>query len=120
MLVLESAQGKMKSTALSVLAVKEDWFTDDLPLSADTKLIIERLQGRWIVEAAELTGMRRSDAEHLKSFLSRRRDRARMAYGRIPNEVPRQCVIIGTTNSKNYLRDGTGNRRFWPVSVDEF
>ena len=119
MLVLESLQGGFKSTALATLAVKEEWFSDDLPLNADTKMVIERLNGRWIVEAAELKGMRKGEVEHLKSFLSRRIDRARMAYGRMPVEAPRQCVIVGTTNSEQYLRDGTGNRRYWPVKVGE-
>lgn len=118
--VLESEQGKNKSSALAVLAVREDWFTDDLPLNQDTQRIIERMAGRWIVEAAELKGMRKGDVEHLKAFLSRRVDRARLAYGRLPVEVPRQSVIVGTTNSDRYLRDGTGNRRFWPVKVGEF
>jgi len=120
MVVLESEQGKNKSSALAVLAVREDWFTDDLPLNQDTQRIIERMAGRWIVEAAELKGMRKGDVEHLKAFLSRRVDRARLAYGRLPVEVPRQSVIVGTTNSDRYLRDGTGNRRFWPVRVGQF
>jgi len=118
--VLVGPQGVGKSSALAALAGKEDWFTDDLPLSADTKLVIERLRGRWIVEAAELKGMRKSDIEHMKSFLSRQVDRARMAYARRVEEVPRQCVFIGTTNSDQFLRDGTGNRRYWPVVVRGF
>ncbi len=120
MLVLESPQGQLKSSALRVLAVREDWFSDDLPLSADAKIIIERLHGCWIVEAADLNGMRKSEVEHLKSFLSRRIDRSRMAYGRITKVVPRQCIFVGTTNSDRYLRDNTGNRRFWPVRVGKF
>jgi len=64
--------------------------------------------------------MRRTDIEHLKAFLSRQIDRGRMAYGRIVTEAPRQCVIFGTTNNEEYLRDLTGNRRFWPVRVTAF
>jgi predicted P-loop ATPase len=110
MLVLESpTQGLDKSSALAALAVKDDWFTDQLPLNADDKKVIETLAGRWIVEAAEL-----------KAFLSQRIDRARMSYGRLVTEVPRQCVIVGTTNDDAYLRDSTGNRRFWPVKIDRF
>jgi predicted P-loop ATPase len=120
MIVLESGQGTEKSSALEVLAVEPDWFSDALPLNADDKKVIETLAGRWIVEAAELKGMRKGDIEHLKAFLSRRIDRARMSYGRLVTEVPRQCVIIGTTNSAQYLRDSTGNRRFWPVRVERF
>lgn len=118
--VLEGDQGTNKSSALATLAVNEDWFSDDLPLNADGKRVIEALAGRWLVEAAELKGMRRGDVEHLKSFLSRQVDRARMSYDRLVSEVPRQCVIVGTTNSSQYLRDGTGNRRFWPVKIDKF
>jgi predicted P-loop ATPase len=64
--------------------------------------------------------MKKADVEHLKAMLSRRIDRARMAYGRLPIEAPRQCIIIGTTNKSEYLRDTTGNRRFWPVLVRAF
>ncbi|MEM8835105.1 MAG: VapE domain-containing protein [Planctomycetota bacterium] len=119
MLVLEGRQGGGKSTALATLAVRDDWFVDDIPLNADTKRQMEVLAGRWIVEAGELKGMRKGDVEALKSFLSRTHDRARLAYGRATTELPRQCVIIGTTNAEQYLRDPTGNRRFWPVATSE-
>ena len=120
MLVLLSKQGTGKSTALSTLCPNPDWFTDDCPLNVDTKIVIERLNGRWIVEAAELNGMRRGQVEHIKSFLSRQIDRARMAYGRITQERRRQSILIGTTNSDRFLRDSTGDRRFWPVAVGRF
>jgi predicted P-loop ATPase len=121
MVVLESAQGTDKSTALRTLAVRDEWFSDDLPLgNADGKRVIEALAGRWIVEAAELNGMRKGDVDHLKASLSRTHDRARMSYDRLVTEAPRQCVIMGTTNSAEYLRDSTGNRRFWPVSIKRF
>jgi predicted P-loop ATPase len=121
MLVIEQPdQGTDKSTALAVLAVQDDWFSDDLPLNLDGKRVIEMIRGRWIIEAAELSGMRKADVEHVKAMLSRRVDRARMAWGRIPIEVPRQCVIAGTTNKSEYMRDTTGNRRFWPVLIERF
>lgn len=118
--VLEGDQGTNKSSALAALSVNEEWFSDDLPLTADGKRVIEALAGRWIVEAAELKGMRKGEVEHLKAFLSRQIDRARMSYDRLVTEVPRQCVLVGTTNSAQYLRDGTGNRRFWPVRISRF
>jgi hypothetical protein len=121
MVVIENEeQGTNKSTALNTLAIHEDWFSDDLPLNVTDKQVIERLRGRWIIEAAELSGMRRTDIEHLKAFLSRQMDRARMAYDRAVSEVPRQCIIVGTTNAREYLKDTSGNRRFWPVRVGQF
>jgi predicted P-loop ATPase len=117
MLILESVQGTLKSEMLKALAVDADWFSDDVPLNADGKKVIEQLMGKWIVEAAELSGMRKADVEHLKAMLSRGSDRARLAYGRNPTEQPRQSIIVGTTNSPKYLKDLTGNRRFWPVKV---
>ena len=121
MVVLEDPeQGTDKSTALAVLAVKEEWFSDDLPLNLEGKRVIEALRGRWIVEAAELSGMRRTDIEHVKALLSRQRDRGRLAYDRIVSEIPRQNIVVGTTNSSEYLRDTSGNRRFWPVKSKRF
>lgn len=82
--------------------------------------MIEALSGKWIVEAGELKGNRKAGTDHLKGFLSRTDDKARMAYDCREREVPRQCVIIGTTNDSRYLRDTTGNRRFWPVALEGF
>jgi predicted P-loop ATPase len=121
MLIIEhQVQGTDKSSGLAVLAVNEDWFSDYLPLNIDGKQVIEALRGRWIIEAGELSGMRRTDIGHLKSLLSRQIDRSRLAFGCIVCNVPRQCIIIGTTNDQEYLRDTTGNRRFWPVRCKGF
>jgi predicted P-loop ATPase len=122
LLVLESTkQGMLKSSALRALCPKPEWFSDDLPLGVDSKQIIERTNGKWIIEAAELSGLHRSQAEHLKSFLSRQIDGpVRLAYARMPVERPRQFIVIGTTNSHSYLKDSTGNRRFWPVRIERF
>ena len=119
--VFESpTQGTDKSTALEALAVNRAWFTDHLPLNADPKLVIEQTAGKWIVECGELAGMRRGDIDRLKTMLSRNTDRARLAYGRLPTERPRQFICFGTTNELEYLKDLTGNRRFWPVRVRRF
>jgi predicted P-loop ATPase len=122
LLVLESSQGTLKSSALRALCPHDPWFTDDLPLGVDSKLVIERTAGKWIIEAAELHGNRGREAEALKAFLSRQTDGpVRLAYGRLPVTVPRQFVLIGTTNARlAYLKDGTGARRFWPVRVRQF
>lgn len=121
MLVLEDPnQGTSKSTALKTLAVNEKWFSDDMPLGASTRERMERMSGHWIMEAGELQGMRKGEVTDLKAFLSRAVDKARMSYGRRTTKQPRQCVIIGTTNDGRYLKDTTGNRRFWPVRVHGF
>lgn len=121
MLVLESEQGLNKSSALRALVPKEEYFSDDLPLNVDAKQVIERTLGKMIIEASELTGGRKTDRDHLKSLLSRQVDGpARLAYAHLPVERPRQFIIIGTTNSSEYLIDPTGARRFWPVRVKNF
>jgi len=122
MLVLESSvQGLQKSTALRALCPKADWFSDDLPLHVDSKQIIERTCGKWIIEAADLSGKSKASVEQLKASLSRQVDGpVRLAYAHLPDEIPRQFIIIGTTNSLKYLKDSTGNRRFWPVRVEKF
>lgn len=116
LVLINPDQGTNKSSALATLAVRPEWFTDSLPLHANSQQTIEALSGKWIVECAELQGMRQSDVETLKSFLSRNTDRARMAYGHHPLNAPRQCVFLATTNSEAFLRDRQ-NRRFWPVRV---
>jgi predicted P-loop ATPase len=119
--VVESPQGKRKSTAMGILAKKPEWFTDNFSFSASSLQKIEAIQGKWIVEAPELDGLRRRDIESVKAFISRTSDNGvRMAYGRVASDHPRECVFIGTTNGESYLTDTTGNRRFWPVRVKQF
>ena len=121
LVILEGEQGGNKSTALKRLAVNPEWFSDNLPLSGDSKVAIEQTRGKWIIECAELKGKGRGDnSDTLKNFLSMDTDRARMAYGKHPVEVLRQWVAIGTTNKGQYLHDPTGNRRFWPIKVRQF
>lgn len=116
MLVLSGPQGKGKSTLIARLC--GEWFNDSLLLS-DTKdkTAAEKLQGYWILEIGELAGLKKTDIETLRGFLSRQNDIYRAAFGRRATPHPRQCVFIGTTNADTYLRDITGNRRFWPVKV---
>ncbi|WP_338608074.1 virulence-associated E family protein [Pelagibacterium nitratireducens] len=115
-LVLEGEQGTGKSTAAAILAGGDDYFSDHLPPMHE-KDAAAHLQGKLIVEIAELSAMRRSDVEEVKAFISRRTDKFRPAYGKHDITCQRRCVFIATTNSDEYLHDDTGNRRFWPVKI---
>lgn len=117
--ILESAQGKGKSTGLRYLAGDDDWFTDNLALNSNSKMVIEQTSGFWIVEVPDLDGLKKADWDKLKALLSRQVDVARLAYGRLTERRPRQFVAIGTTNSLDYLTDPTGNRRFWPIRLSD-
>lgn len=119
MVVFESPEGRNKSSALQLLA-GEQWFTDDAPLQAGPRETIERLRGRWIVECAELKGVRSIEIEQLKAFLSRSTDSATLKYERETTKFPRQCIFVGSTNEDNYLFASTGNRRFWPIPIEMF
>lgn len=118
MLVLSGGQGIGKSTLVKKLA--GEWFNDSLRLS-DTKdkTAAEKLQGYWILEIGELAGMRKTEESTLKNFLSSQNDIYRASFGKRVTPHPRQCIFIGTTNESEYLRDATGERRFWPVKVRE-
>lgn len=121
LVVLESAQGLNKSSALRALCPRSEWFSDDLPLNLSSQRMIESTLGKWIIEAADLAGKKKAEIEQLKANLSRQVDGpARMAYAHLPVERPRQFVLIGTTNSSIYLTDPTGARRFWPVKIQSF
>ena len=119
--VLIGAQGCGKSTALRLALPPESpqWFADGLHLAADPKARAESLQGRVVVEAAEMAGSTRAELESLKAFLSRTDDGAvRLAYRRNPETMLRRAVIVGTTNDEYCLpNDPTGNRRFVIVNV---
>ena len=114
--VLVGKQGSGKSTIVRWLAVEDDWFTELTTMEG--KESIEQLTGSWICEITELLALSRvKEQEAVKSFLSRQRDRYRRPYDREVTEQPRQCVFLGTTNRRQFLRDRTGNRRFCPVEV---
>lgn len=112
--VLIGRQGLGKSTLLAKMA--RDWFSDSFS-SFDGKDAIEGIQGKLIVELAEMVGYSRSEENTIKQFLSRTSDFFRRSYGRRAEEYPRQCVFFGSSNDHEFLRDRTGNRRFWPVDV---
>lgn len=115
--VLNGDQGIGKSTLIAKLGM--EWFADSLTLSdMNDKTAAEKLQGYWIHEIGEMAGMRKADLEKVKAFVSRQDDKYRASFGRRVTPHPRQCIFFGTTNSENgYLRDITGNRRFWNVKV---
>jgi predicted P-loop ATPase len=110
--ILEGAQGKGKSTAIKILF--EPWFSDDLA-ELGSKDAAMQVRCAWAIEIAELASMGRPEIERVKAFITRSVDRFRPSYGRRVIEVPRQSVLIGTTNTDTYLKDETGGRRFWPV-----
>ena len=114
--ILEGLQGVRKSTFIRVLA--RHWFCELEGDFHDTKGMVERMQGSWIVEMPELQGFSRSDVTTIKGFVSRQTDKVRLAYERRAAVFPRQCVFIGSTNDSEYLRDSTGGRRFWPVACN--
>lgn len=114
MLVLEGAQGIGKSRALQALA-GDAWFSDVIPPDLTSKDAAMSLVGVWILEFAEIEHLIRMEVETIKAFLSRAVDRYRPPYGKTYVERPRQGIPVGTTNSDDYLRDSTGNRRIWPV-----
>lgn len=116
-LILNGPQGIGKSTFFYKLA--GDWFSDSLTLTdMKDKAGPEKLQGYWMLELGELAGMRKTDVEVVKSFISRSDDKYRASYGVNVESHPRQCVIVGSTNAESgFLRDITGNRRFWPVRI---
>lgn len=114
--VLEGPGGLRKSTLAEVLAGAE-WFSDTHFDVSRGKEGQEQVQGLWVYEIAEMAQFGKAEVELIKAFISAKVDRYRPSYGRVVEKYPRQCVMVGTTNQKQWLRDRTGNRRFWPVPV---
>lgn len=115
MLTLFGPQGVGKSALLKKLGGA--WFSDSL-VSVTGKEAYEALQGVWLMEMAELAATRKAEVEAIKHFISKQIDRFRVAYGHYIEDFPRQCIFIGTTNKVDFLRDETGGRRFWPMTVN--
>lgn len=114
MLTLRGRQGLGKSALIAKLGGV--WFSDSFT-TMQGKDAYEQVQGVWLMEIGELAGMRKAEAETIKLYISKQCDRFRPAYGRRLQEFPRQCIFIGTTNETQFLRDTTGNRRFWVVDT---
>ena len=114
-LTLIGAQGRKKSMLFDKLG--REWYSDSFTTVQGTGAF-EQLQGTWIMEMAELAGLRRADVETVKHFVSKREDRYRVAYGRRLEYFPRQCVFGATTNDRTPLQDSTGGRRWWVVKID--
>jgi hypothetical protein len=114
--ILEGLQGKRKSTLIRILG--RSWFAELDGDFHDTKQMVELMQGAWIMEIPELSGFGRADVRTIKAFISRQTDRARLAYARRAGAFPRQCIFIGSTNDREYLKDDTGGRRWFPMPCD--
>lgn len=114
-ITLTGEQGIGKSTIAGKLGGA--WFSDALSFDdmRDEKTAGEKLRGEWIIEIGELKGLRKTDVESVKSFLSRCVDKYRPAYAKRVEQFKRSCVFIGTGNNVDFLKDPTGSRRFWPV-----
>lgn len=112
--VIVGKQGQGKSTLIKKLG--KQWYSDSFG-TVIGKEAFEQLHGVWIMEMGELAGLKKAEMEPIKHFISKQEDRYRVAYGKRTEEFPRQCVFFGTTNDQDFLRDPTGNRRFWPVQT---
>lgn len=115
-LIINGEQGIGKSTIVKKLG--RDWYSDSFTGFVG-KDAFEQLIGAWILEMAELSSLKKAEAEQAKHFISKTVDRYRVAYGTRIEDFPRQCIFIGTTNNHEFLKDVTGNRRFWPIDTDK-
>jgi len=116
MIVLVGSQGLGKSYSLKVLG--KEWYSDSFS-TVNGKEAYEQLHGNWILEMAELTAAKRTEVEAVKHFISKQEDIYRAAYAKRTKTYARQCIFFGTTNDPEFLRDRTGNRRFWPVQCGD-
>ncbi len=114
-IILEGFQGVGKSSFVQALCPNPDWFSDAPIGNAESKDAALGLEGHWIIELGEMSVLSKSGVEALKVFVSTGTDKLRRPYGRVVEHIPRQCIFIGSTNQDTYLKDMTGNRRFWPV-----
>lgn len=111
-------QGRSKSSFISKLAGRDEWFADSL-VTFDGNRAFEAVAGKWLVEVPEMQAFDKATLNQAKAFISKQSDFYRAAYAEFPRDNPRQCVFFGTTNNHACLRDTTGGRRFWPVDIDK-
>lgn len=121
MLILEGSQGIKKSTLLETLC--GEWYIDtDLSSADNRKDLVDTLRSGWIVEIGDMSGFNKADIRNVKAFITRKVDMVRLPYGRRVKAFPKKCILIGThnpTGDNEYLRDDSGNRRFWPIECSK-
>ncbi|TAH45114.1 MAG: hypothetical protein EYC71_07430, partial [Gammaproteobacteria bacterium] len=115
MLVFEGGQGDFKSSSIRAL-FGDEWFSDSKMTIGD-KDALAQMQGKWAYEMAEMDAHRKADDTAFKQFITTQIDRVRWHYGKRAEDVPRQCIFVGTTNMSQYGKDETGMRRIWPAEV---
>lgn len=115
--VFVGKQGTGKSKFISKIAVNSEWFTDGVT-TFDGKDFYESIQGKWIIELGEGTAFQKSIKERSKQAIASQQDFYRKPYGRNPEIRKRQCVFLGTTNNYDFLKDETGDRRYYPIDVN--
>lgn len=116
LMVLEGLQGIHKSSAFRAL-IGDEWFSD-ASFNVEDKDAVMVIFSKWLIEFGELSTLDRATAEHTKAFITRRMDRIRAPFDRKARDYPRQCLFVGSTNKDEYLKDDSGNRRYWPFKVD--
>ena len=119
-IIADKKQGTGKSTICRLLALRDDWFTDSLGDLGNLSKAYETISGHWVIELGEMIATKRTkDIETIKSYLSRTSDEYRQPYGIYSQQIPRQCIFIGTSNKPQFLPDDmSGNRRFLPLLCD--
>lgn len=115
--LIGTKQGEGKSSIIRWLAINDDYYSEVTQFEG--KESIEQLEGAWICEISEMLALNKtSEQEAVKAFITRQIDKYRKPYARSPSSLPRRCIFIGTTNNRRFLKDKTGNRRFYPVEVN--
>lgn len=115
--VLVGTQGCGKSTIVEKMAIDNRWFTSSMPSPDKPDKAADHLRGKFIVEIGELVGFKKAEVEAIKNFLSKRADDFHAPYGKNDIHRPRQCVFFATTNEDQFLRDSSGERRYWPIQA---
>jgi reverse gyrase len=118
-MILLGPQGTMKSTMCSILALDPEWFSDSVTFEGRPQDVIPQLFGKLVIELSELDGMHKRDVKSIKRFLSTQSDNVTLKYEALATDHKRRCIFIGTSNEQSPLVDDTGNRRFYPVRVEQ-
>lgn len=116
-MLLMGETGLDKSTAISILALESDWFTDRIRIGGRPQDVIPQMAGKLVIELGELAGLKKADSEEVKAFITTVNDQATLKYKAYASDQLRRCIFVGSTNEDEPLIDPLGNRRYLPVRV---